>query len=318
MDDIEYYFDSIETFYAELDDILARSYTTEEDVQRIITQYIRFLVRYQHEFLKTAVEFAQIAYKLIDSKICLDYSTTVLSHILNHHALPSQDKVELLISFSLLLYAGKDEPRWMDYILLASIQDKRNRLFGKIMTEMRLGFYHTYSLLSVSFSLCYELCKLAKLEKEDLCLITTEMVNHFLDLVESTRGDNEESFNYDVIRYMMVLNEQYMMSGMEENLVLDVLSQRIGTSDTFSANLLFMLNRSNDMCVQMLILKLLYGIFTRPCLYEYFYTNDLYVLVDIVLRELCDLGDTKEAQTVSGFCTPPPDMISFFFFLLSS
>lgn len=33
-------------------------------------------------------------------------------------------------------------------------------------------------------------------------------------------------------------------------------------------------------------------------LYEYFYTNDLYVLVDITLRELCGLGDTKEAQTV--------------------
>jgi hypothetical protein len=48
----------------------------------------------------------------------------------------------------------------------------------------------------------------------------------------------------------------------------------------------------------MLILKLLYGVFTTPSLYEYFYTNDLYVLVDISLRELCDLGDTKEAQTV--------------------
>lgn len=48
----------------------------------------------------------------------------------------------------------------------------------------------------------------------------------------------------------------------------------------------------------MLILKLLYGIFTTSTLYEYFYTNDLYVLVDITLRELCDLGDTKEAQTV--------------------
>lgn len=71
------------------------------------------------------------------------------------------------------------------------------------------------------------------------------MINHFLDLVEETRGDAEESFNYDVIRLLLVLNEQYMMSGLNENLVLDVLSQRIGTSDTFSANLIFMLNRSS-------------------------------------------------------------------------
>lgn len=120
------------------------------------------------EFLKTSVEFAQIAYKLIDSKLCLDFSTVVLSHIINGHALVSQDKDELLISYSLLLYAGKDEPRWMDFILLESIQKKKNRLFSKIMTEVRLGFYDCYKLLSAAFSLCYELGKIAKLPKDDL------------------------------------------------------------------------------------------------------------------------------------------------------
>lgn len=73
------------------------------------------------------------------------------------------------------------------------------------------------------------------------------LINHFLDLVEETRGDSDESFNYDVIRLIMVLNEQYMMSGTNENLVLDVLSNRIGSSDTFSANLIFMLNRSSKL-----------------------------------------------------------------------
>jgi hypothetical protein len=49
----------------------------------------------------------------------------------------------------------------------------------------------------------------------------------------------------------------------------------------------------------MLILKLLYLIFTTEGLYEFFYTNDLCVLVDIVLRELCDLGDESDAEAVS-------------------
>lgn len=114
------------------------------------------------------MEFAQVAYKLIDSKLCLDFSTVVLGHVLNNHALVSQDKTELLVSYSLLLYAGKDEPRWMNYILLESIQLRRNRLLCKIMTEIRLGFYTTYKMLSVSFALCFEMCKLAKVEKEDL------------------------------------------------------------------------------------------------------------------------------------------------------
>jgi Protein of unknown function (DUF2013) len=50
----------------------------------------------------------------------------------------------------------------------------------------------------------------------------------------------------------------------------------------------------------MLILKLLYLIFTTEELFEFFYTNDLCVLVDVVLRELCDLGDENDAEAVSG------------------
>lgn len=168
--------------------MLNRPYSTEEDVQRITTQYIRFLTRYQRkkkeqeqeeiikpffflwveQFLKSSEEFAQVAYKLIDSKVCLDFSTVVLGHVLNNHALLSQDITELLVSYSLLLYAGKDEPRWMNYILLESISKRRNRLFCKIVTEVRLGFYTTFKMLSVSFALLFEMCKLAKVEKDDL------------------------------------------------------------------------------------------------------------------------------------------------------
>lgn len=55
----------------------------------------------------------------------------------------------------------------------------------------------------------------------------------------------------------------------------------------------------DDACVKLLILKLLYCIFTRSSLYEYFYTNDLYVLVDVILREVCNLGEERDAEAVS-------------------
>lgn len=41
--------------------------------------------------------------------------------------------------------------------------------------------------------------------------------------------------------------------------------------------------------LQLLILKLLYLLFTTPSTYEYFYTNDLRVLVDVIIRNLLDL-----------------------------
>lgn len=45
----------------------------------------------------------------------------------------------------------------------------------------------------------------------------------------------------------------------------------------------------------MLTLKLLYLIFTTPSTYEYFFTNDLHVLVDILIRNLLDLPEEASA-----------------------
>lgn len=63
-------------------------------------------------------------------------------------------------------------------------------------------------------------------------------------MVESMLQDADESFNYDIIQFILVLNEQYMMAGTQTNRVLDMLEERMGTATTFSANLIFMLNRS--------------------------------------------------------------------------
>lgn len=47
--------------------------------------------------------------------------------------------------------------------------------------------------------------------------------------------------------------------------------------------------------MQLLLLKILYLLFTTPGTQQYLYTNDLRVLVDVFLRELIDLPDESEA-----------------------
>jgi hypothetical protein len=47
--------------------------------------------------------------------------------------------------------------------------------------------------------------------------------------------------------------------------------------------------------MQLLVLKILYLLFTTKGTSEYFYTNDLCVLVDVFLRELADLDDESES-----------------------
>lgn len=51
--------------------------------------------------------------------------------------------------------------------------------------------------------------------------------------------------------------------------------------------------------MQLLILKMLYLLFTTPGTHEYFYTNDLRVLLDVFIRELVDLPEEHEAVSVS-------------------
>jgi hypothetical protein len=56
--------------------------------------------------------------------------------------------------------------------------------------------------------------------------------------------------------------------------------------------------------MQLLVLKILYLLFTTSDTKEYFYTNDLKVLVDVFIRELHDLPEESEA--VSGKNVHPP------------
>jgi SPIN90/Ldb17 len=50
-----------------------------------------------------------------------------------------------------------------------------------------------------------------------------------------------------------------------------------------------------DLVMQLLVLKMLYILFNTKGLSEYFYTNDLCVLVDVFLREIVDLDEESES-----------------------
>ena len=101
-----------------------------------------------------------------------------------------------------------------------------------------------------------------------------------------------------------------------QNRVFGVLIRRLGASKTFGENMIFMLNRAStwrgwsshhqlvltladrtaeDLCMRFLVLKVLYLLFTNKATSEYFYTNDLCVLVDVFLRELADLDEDNES-----------------------
>lgn len=102
----------------------------------------------------------------------------------------------------------------------------------------------------------------------------------------------------------LVLNEQYLVASTSHhnngrpavtNRVIKAISTHGMTYKTFGCNLILLLNRESETSLQLLILKVLYLIFGNPSSAEYFYTNDLHVLVDVILRNLIDLPHDSPA-----------------------
>lgn len=73
------------------------------------------------------------------------------------------------------------------------------------------------------------------------------------------------------------------------NRIVTILSHHGPSYRTFGENLILLLNRETGLGPQLLILKMLYLLFTNTSTFEYFYTNDLHVLVDVMIRNLLDL-----------------------------
>ena len=105
----------------------------------------------------------------------------------------------------------------------------------------------------------------------------------------------------------LILNEQYMVCAHGPspehpelpfpltNKVIKILATHGPVYKSFGQNIILLLNRESETSLQLLILKLLYLLFTSPRTHEYFYTNDLHVLLDIILRNLLDLPPSSSA-----------------------
>jgi hypothetical protein len=117
---------------------------------------------------------------------------------------------------------------------------------------------------------------------------------------------NVAAARFGLILWQLVLNEQYLVASTTNygggrhgvtNRVIKAISTHGMTYKTFGCNLILLLNRESETSLQLLILKLLYLLFGNTSTAEYFYTNDLHVLVDVILRNLIDLPHDSPAAS---------------------
>lgn len=156
--------------------------------------------------------------------------------------------------------------------------------------------------------LMYEMARIERLRVDDLLCVDDNFITYMFQLIEGLSDDVNDPYHYPIIRVLLVLNEQYMVASTIAatdaseaaaapltNRVVKILSLHGPKFRTFGENIILLLNRETETSLQLLILKLLYLLFTTRATYEYFYTNDLRVLLDVIIRNLLDLPDESMA-----------------------
>ncbi|KAL5639584.1 hypothetical protein ACGC1H_006262 [Rhizoctonia solani] len=368
MDFVEYHVDNARQFWAELEDILHIPSTASLNrIDSALRTFINFCSTYHEKYLSTPDQLEHAISLLLDSDIFAFHSDRSTEH-LTSAAHTETNPHALLVIYSIFLQYGRRNPAFfgasasipsqagattrvgLDALTPMVPQGKRSAglkrwqgLVPLLMDHVRwsvdedgygsaLGIPIEARLRLVSVRLLYEVCRVQKMDINELKVFDDRFIEHLFETIEDTSVSADETLNYYLIKLIVALNEQFMVASLvphksskaasdsgksplaqtfkqahqrapsadrPPNRVLEILMRRLYSSQTFGANIIFMLNRADntpeDLCMQLLLLKMLYLLFTTPGTHEYFYTNDLRVLVDVFIRELGNLPEESES-----------------------
>ncbi|KAG6917370.1 hypothetical protein DXG01_002835 [Tephrocybe rancida] len=329
---ITYLVENAQQFWSELEDMLHFSQNDIPTLSLLDSTLRRFLAlcaAYHEQYLQSPLQLEHACELLMDSELFLFHSERMCEILVDDLQSQTDPHAQLIFYHVLLCYGRRkadffrSQKRWqpllpliMDHILVEIDPDVEDTYFGVTGGSNNAGMTHVpvpieAKLRGLGVRLLYEVCRVQKLSVQDLRIFDNAFIEYLFDLVEQTRHMHDERFNYSVIKLVVSLNEQFMVASLgnemeqtapgseSKNRVLNVLMHRLGSSKTFGENMIFMLNRAGrtpeDLCMQLLILKILYVLFTTKGTSEYFYTNDLCVLVDVFLREIVDLDEDSES-----------------------
>ncbi|GAB1200930.1 hypothetical protein APSETT444_010311 [Aspergillus pseudonomiae] len=287
----------------EIQEIVSALCSSEDVIDNALRSYLNLATKYKDEYLQTELEVTRCSYKLLSSKIFASHAGYVRRQMI-YGLLQDDDPDTLYLISSFLLFDGRqnevalqmmnEEGAFPRLLELLQVQNRKREVEGDGAGLDRLFM-----------DLIYEMSRIQRIKMEDLVLVDDECIKSLFDIIEELSYDSSDPYHYTVIRVLLVLNEQFMISAHDPvdeksstpltNKVIKILSMHGNLYKTFGENIILLINREAETSLQLLTLKLLYLIFTTPTTFEYFYTNDLHVLVDILIRNLLDLPEEASA-----------------------
>lgn len=294
-----------------------------------VTMISRYTITHQFESESQEFEFYyKLTKKLISSPqyesnvtFCVRKLLSLLDYVLNndstficYYAHNQHEKMDL----NCIQYLNSDTNLLKVAVFILLINYKLDPVIIKVLQEFQ-GFQiisrvlvdnyqrekcqqlnSQHAIYKNCMELLYEFCKDVKLSSNELNEIDPKFTTF---LLESIRGltKAEDEYNFYKFKIVVILNEQYMVQFYEtqgdqqsepcENKIFTTLLQNDEMFRNFCDCLILNFNReSDDHVMQILILKILYLIFTTSMTCQKFYLNDLRVLIDIFNRELSNLS----------------------------
>ncbi|KAI6300234.1 hypothetical protein MCOR33_004026 [Pyricularia grisea] len=283
-----------EQFWQEMENILSAKCSSFESIDDVLRSWLYLVASCRELYLSTEDDVAACSQRLRDSDLFGCNSEYVRTQII-YSLLQEDEAGPLHVIANFLLLDGRSD----EVMFRRMIDDGCFPRLVELINGTRDNDRRLHRLL---LELVYEMSRIERISSEDLMQVTDEFVQYMFQVIESLSDDVDDPYHYPIIRVLLVLNEQYMVASTMRsneppltNRVIKVLSMRGPDFRTFGENIILLLNRETETSLQLLILKLLYLLFTTKATYEYFYTNDLRVLLDVIIRNLLDLPNESSA-----------------------
>ncbi|KAI1773738.1 hypothetical protein F4818DRAFT_100010 [Hypoxylon cercidicola] len=284
-----------EQLWTELDRVVSTQCDAEahETIDDALRSWLYLASRYRDEFSLSEDDVLNCSQSLLEGCLFRTDPEYVRTQII-YSLLQEDEAGPLYVIASFLLLDGRAE----DATFKRMIDEGCFHRLLELINERKENDAGLHRLL---LELMYEMSRIEQLRLEDLLHVDDGFVTYLFQLIEGLSDDAHDPYHYPIIRVLLVLNEQYMVASTTAmndptspaapltNRVVKCLSLYGPHYRTFGENIILLLNRETETSLQLLILKLLYLLFTTRATYEYFYTNDLRVLLDVIIRNLLDL-----------------------------
>ncbi|KAL1881366.1 hypothetical protein VTK73DRAFT_4373 [Phialemonium thermophilum] len=290
---IECSIDNEQNFWDELDAIVSASCNTYELIDDALRAWLQLVSSNRDQYLQCEDDVASCSQKLLSSHIFRENKDYVRTQII-YSLLQEDEYGPLHVIANFLLVDGRSDETTFRRMV-------HEGCFSRLLELVKGCRDDDRRLHRLLLELIYEMSRIERLRPDDLLQVDDAFVIYLFQIIEALSDDASDPYHYPVIRVLLVLNEQYMIASTAAavdptsptvpmtNRVIKVLSLQGPMFRTFGENIILLLNRETEASVQLLILKLLYLLFTTKSTYEYFYTNDLRVLLDVIIRNLLDL-----------------------------